>query len=494
MCPQPEQYERFLSALEAAFKKDLYEDDRESVQYILDNGSDSRKLIKILRDVTARIFNITNLNDLMSHLHSLQIAELWIENKSAAITEEINRAKNTLEDRDPSGLSVQEEIVVNFPIPVGGLSTLFLLQVGTYMGYIGNKPRSESYSYCGILYNMRLFCARIISIDHEGGPTYQSNDLCSSSPGMPSHQLTEWNASKGYAQKVKLLWLQKCAELCEEGTHVSKTHFCDEPCEEALLRYNDHRYKWGSDEEYPFLPANFVESIKHSARETWFESIRSLTIQPINELLEVYSTKPEHPPGDDPYNDWIRGDKYKINKWRAYYAWIINTSKTTTTIRRRGRGKRMRSSSPEENSDDGDKDMSHERSSEIESPDVFTRVFNDSSVSNELIQKRMKIEDGRYEETTHVLRDIGQSIRGMTTEISASLNNMSVAITDMAQSIRSLQVQRFSTPPYICGETRMRYSNSSPMPSNNEHNSALSPVVMSLDDSKETRFPRLENK
>jgi len=208
----------------------------------------------------------------------------------------------------------------------------------------------------------------------------------------------------------------------------------------------------------------------------------------------VYSTKPEHPPGDDPYNDWIRGDKYKINKWRAYYAWIINTSKTTTTIRRRGRGKRMRSSSPEENSDDGDKDMSHERSSEIESPDVFTRVFNDSSVSNELIQKRMKIEDGRYEETTHVLRDIGQSIRGMTTEISASLNNMSVAITDMAQSIRSLQVQRFSTPPYICGETRMRYSNSSPMPSNNEHNSALSPVVMSLDDSKETRFPRLENK
>jgi len=28
MCPQPEQYERFLSALEAAFKKDLYEDDR----------------------------------------------------------------------------------------------------------------------------------------------------------------------------------------------------------------------------------------------------------------------------------------------------------------------------------------------------------------------------------------------------------------------------------------------------------------------------------
>lgn len=150
---------------------------------------------------------------------------------------------------------------------------------------------------------MRLFCARIISIDHEGGPTYQSNDLCSSSPGMPSHQLTEWNgkfrcavndlhklqclASKGYAQKVKLLWLQKCAELCEEGTHVSKTHFCDEPCEEALLRYNDHRYKWGSDEEYPFLPANFVESIKHSARETWFESIRSLTIQPINELLEV---------------------------------------------------------------------------------------------------------------------------------------------------------------------------------------------------------------
>lgn len=52
----------------------------------------------------------------MSHLHSLQIAELWIENKSAAITEEINRAKNTLEDRDPSGLSVQEEIVVNFPV------------------------------------------------------------------------------------------------------------------------------------------------------------------------------------------------------------------------------------------------------------------------------------------------------------------------------------------------------------------------------------------
>ena len=40
-----------MSALEAAIEKDLYEDDRESVQYILDNGSDSRKLIKILRQV-----------------------------------------------------------------------------------------------------------------------------------------------------------------------------------------------------------------------------------------------------------------------------------------------------------------------------------------------------------------------------------------------------------------------------------------------------------
>jgi len=246
--------------------------------------------------------------------------------------------------------------------------------------------------------------------------------------------------------------------LCEENIQVSKTHFCAEPCEEALHRYNENRYTWGSDEDYPYLPASILDSIQRSARETWFESIRSLTAQPINERQEVYSTKPLHPPGDNPYNDWKKGDKYKVNKWRAYYAWIINSSKIATKIRLRERKRRSSSS----------------------------QVFANSIGINDFFQKRCKIEDERHEERIQLLRGILNSV-----------HDMCKSFKMMAQSLRIMQAQLTSSLSYISCDSRvngMRYTNSSPMQSHNGLNSNLSPVVMSLDDHTDSRLPQLENK